>query len=257
MPDVKRDLELIHDATGRLVRTVDGFSDEDWHRPSGLPDWTRAHVAAHLALNAEALTGILEGLARDKPVPMYRSGELRDRDDRRARGGRAVGDPRPAPRLTAGVPDRRCRTLPADSGKATACGLPTGPRSRGRRSRPCGCARSRSTTPTWMRVTGAHDWPAEFVVELLDAVTVDHAGSGPFRVEATDLDPPGSWRRERQRRTVVTGRGADLGWWLTGRGRGDGLRVDADDLPEDRPMATLHRASDRPAGPRTSVSSRT
>ncbi len=236
MPDVKRDLELIHDATGRLVRTVDGFSDEDWHRPSGLPDWTRAHVAAHLALNAEALTGILEGLARDKPVPMYRSGELRDReiDELVEDGPSAIRD-----RLLGSGPAflKAVSHAPADSWEATALRTPTGP------------PFPVSAIPT-MRLReveihhadldagyGRHDWPAEFVVELLDAVTVDHAGSGPFRVEATDVDA--AWlvggRLSDSGVPVVTGRGADLGWWLTGRGRGDGLRVDADDLPRIGP----------------------
>ena len=31
---------------------------------------------------------------------------------------------------------------------------------------------------------------------------------------------------------VVTGTSADLGWWLTGRGSGEGLTSDTDELPE-------------------------
>ena len=45
----------LRDADHRLVRTVDGLSDEQLAAPSLLPGWTRAHVVAHLALNAEAL----------------------------------------------------------------------------------------------------------------------------------------------------------------------------------------------------------
>ena len=52
--------ELLPDATQRLVRTVDGLDDEALAAPSGLPDWTRAHVVAHLALNAEGLAGVLD-----------------------------------------------------------------------------------------------------------------------------------------------------------------------------------------------------
>ena len=51
--------ELLPEATQRLVRTVDGLDDDALAAPSGLPDWTRAHVVAHLALNAEGLASVL------------------------------------------------------------------------------------------------------------------------------------------------------------------------------------------------------
>src|SRR4051794_23601998 len=72
--------ELLFDATQRLVRTVDGFVDGDLERPSLLPDWSRAHVIAHLALNAEALAGVLEGRTLPVPATMYRSDQARDSD---------------------------------------------------------------------------------------------------------------------------------------------------------------------------------
>ena len=67
-----------------------------------------------------------------------------------------------------------------------------------------------------------HDWPDDFVAELLDVVSVDRADAGPFRLRATDLgrdwavggeggpDGDGSWRRPRlvahrsQRRATVS-----------------------------------------------------
>ena len=52
----------------RLVRTVDGFTGDDWSLPTGLPGWTRAHVVAHLALNAEGLVGALGGVVAGEPV---------------------------------------------------------------------------------------------------------------------------------------------------------------------------------------------
>ncbi len=73
-------LEELQEATNRLVRTVDGFKGDDWGGPSGLPGWTRAHVVAHLALNAEGLAGALTGIVQDEPTPMYSSQEDRDSD---------------------------------------------------------------------------------------------------------------------------------------------------------------------------------
>src|SRR5690349_6262463 len=70
----------LQDASRRLVRTVDGLSDDDLAGPSLLPGWSRAHVVAHLALNAEALDGVVRGLLADGLVPMYSSPEARDED---------------------------------------------------------------------------------------------------------------------------------------------------------------------------------
>ena len=59
---------LIPEATQRLVRTVDSLDDEELATPSGLPDWTRAHVVAHLALNAEGLAGVLRSRIEGEPT---------------------------------------------------------------------------------------------------------------------------------------------------------------------------------------------
>ena len=72
--------ELLPEATQRLVRTVDGLDDAALAAPSGLPDWTRAHVVAHLALNAEGLARVLTSRTEGRPTSMYRSDEARDGD---------------------------------------------------------------------------------------------------------------------------------------------------------------------------------
>ena len=72
--------ELLPEATQRLVRTVDGLDDAALAAPSGLPDWTRAHVVAHLALNAEGLAHVLTSRTEGRPTSMYRSDEARDGD---------------------------------------------------------------------------------------------------------------------------------------------------------------------------------
>src|SRR6476620_9662092 len=74
--------ELLPEATQRLVRTVDGLDDDALAAPSGLPEWTRAHVVAHLALNAEGLAGVLEGRTAREPTTMYRSEQARNDDIR-------------------------------------------------------------------------------------------------------------------------------------------------------------------------------
>ncbi len=46
-------------ATQRLLGDTIAISENDWHGPTALPGWTRAHVATHLARNAEVLRRLL------------------------------------------------------------------------------------------------------------------------------------------------------------------------------------------------------
>src|SRR4249919_2309694 len=73
-------LGLIGDAAQRLNRSVDGLHGDEWRAPSLLPGWTRAHVVAHLALNAEGMARMLDGVVSHQPAAMYDSDEQRDSD---------------------------------------------------------------------------------------------------------------------------------------------------------------------------------
>ncbi|MGK2309484.1 maleylpyruvate isomerase family mycothiol-dependent enzyme [Cutibacterium sp. V970] len=58
-----------------------GLSDEEWQAPSRLAGWTRAHIATHIARNAEALEAVTKAVVADHEVPrLYPSDEIRDRD---------------------------------------------------------------------------------------------------------------------------------------------------------------------------------
>ncbi|WOP17665.1 maleylpyruvate isomerase family mycothiol-dependent enzyme [Raineyella sp. LH-20] len=63
-----------HDLLGATIQV----SDEDWARPSALPDWSRAELAAHIARHADALRGVVEGALRGEDVALYPSPEARD-----------------------------------------------------------------------------------------------------------------------------------------------------------------------------------
>lgn len=52
----------------------------DLEGPSQLPGWTRKHVAAHLALNAEALLNLVEWAHTGVEKPMYASVDQRNAD---------------------------------------------------------------------------------------------------------------------------------------------------------------------------------
>ena len=87
-------LDEMAGATDRLLRTVDGLTDADLRGPSLLPGWTRAHVLAHVARNADGLVNLVETARTGEERPMYAGGrEGRDADIETG-AGRHVGDVR-------------------------------------------------------------------------------------------------------------------------------------------------------------------
>jgi maleylpyruvate isomerase len=61
-------------ATDRVLATVDEFSDADVRAPSGLPDWTRAHVLTHIARNADGIRNLAHWARTGEERPMYPGG---------------------------------------------------------------------------------------------------------------------------------------------------------------------------------------
>ncbi|MGW6027570.1 maleylpyruvate isomerase family mycothiol-dependent enzyme [Streptomyces sp. NPDC055099] len=74
MIDHVRDLASVRDATDRLLTAAAKLNNDSTAEPSRLPGWTRGHVLAHIARNADALVNVLAGR------PMYVSGDARDND---------------------------------------------------------------------------------------------------------------------------------------------------------------------------------
>ncbi|MCP9960609.1 maleylpyruvate isomerase family mycothiol-dependent enzyme [Streptomyces somaliensis] len=74
MIDHSHDLNSVREATDRLLSAASALDDDAVAGPSRLPGWTRGHVLAHLARNADALVNVLRGL------PMYASAEAREAD---------------------------------------------------------------------------------------------------------------------------------------------------------------------------------
>jgi maleylpyruvate isomerase len=72
--------DQIDDATQRLLGTARVITEPDLRQPSLLPGWTRAHVLAHLARNADAMRTLLVGARTGQDRPAYPSSEARDAD---------------------------------------------------------------------------------------------------------------------------------------------------------------------------------
>ena len=74
-----RDLsDQIDQATQRLLDTARTITDPDLRVPSMLPGWTRGHVLAHLARNADGMRNVLVGVRTGQNRPAYASAEARE-----------------------------------------------------------------------------------------------------------------------------------------------------------------------------------
>ncbi|MGW1071800.1 maleylpyruvate isomerase family mycothiol-dependent enzyme [Streptomyces sp. NPDC002537] len=74
MIDHVHDLASVREATSRLLTSAGKLDNGAVSEASRLPGWTRGHLLAHLARNADALANVLHGR------PMYASAEARDQD---------------------------------------------------------------------------------------------------------------------------------------------------------------------------------
>jgi len=73
-------LQWMQLGTTRLLQLTDALSDDEFAAPSSLTGWTRAHVAAHAALNAQALGRLVHWAATGIETPMYRDMAQRESD---------------------------------------------------------------------------------------------------------------------------------------------------------------------------------
>ena len=221
--------DLLADADQALVRTVDALPDAAYAEPSLLPGWSRAHAVAHLTLNAEGLAGVLHGAHLGEPRSMYASPERRDSD---------IADLATAP-----PSELRERLLAGTSLFSEAMAAMHEADWDGRFARTPGGPDFALVNVPLMRVReveihhadldagyASADWPEGFRVLLLESMT-KRPYPAPFSARPTDLDR--SWHYgEGGGGPVVTGTSADIGWWLTGRGSGEGLSSDTGALPE-------------------------
>ncbi len=73
-------LALLAHETALLVGTAATLDDESIRAASLCKGWTRAHVLAHIARNADALGNLVSWARTGKPVAMYASPQARDAD---------------------------------------------------------------------------------------------------------------------------------------------------------------------------------
>lgn len=225
------DIPLLREAGERLAATLDRLAadEEALRAPSRLPGWTRAHVLAHMALNAEGLARMVEGVHAGEPAPMYDADEARDRDidELSSADGATLRD-----RGLAGSArlDRALTELSDQEWAATA------------ERTPGGRAIAVRDVPG-MRVTeievhhadldygyGPEDWPVEFAVIALDRARARIRTA--FVASPDDVVRHWEYGECGDQPVQVTGPAWALAWWLTGRGEGEHLTSSTGVLPE-------------------------
>jgi maleylpyruvate isomerase len=82
--------DQIDQATQRLLGTARIITDPDLRVPSMLPGWTRGHVLAHVARNADGMRNVLAGVRTGQDRPAYASAEAREAGIEQDAGRRAT-----------------------------------------------------------------------------------------------------------------------------------------------------------------------
>jgi maleylpyruvate isomerase len=212
------------DASTRLTET-------EMRAPSVLPGWTRAHVVAHLARNADALTAVLRGAQEGEVRWMYDSQEQRDADIEAA----AARPPAELVEDAAAAADRwRVAASGVDLAHLDALGCRT-PGAETWPVRRVGMMR-RTEVEVHHADLGigytAGDWPADLVEALMKRRHRELAAKGvTVRWRATDTRAV--WETgDPGEGPEVSGPAADVIWWLLGRGSGAGLTCSEPQLPE-------------------------
>ncbi|GHD26179.1 maleylpyruvate isomerase [Streptomyces violarus] len=198
-------------------------------QPSRLPGWTRGHVLAHLARNADALVNVLEGR------PMYVSGEARDTDIERD-APRAL-DVQLADLRESAARFQETGAAPADWSRTVEL--------RG------GVTDSASRVPfrRWVEVELHHvdlgigyeleDLPAEFTEREI-VFLADRFAGHPDVPPTLLTDGTRAWSTGKEPgdgpEVTVTGSPADLLGWLAGRRAGSALEVADGRLPALPPL---------------------
>ncbi len=228
MMDHARDLASVQHATDRLLGAVAALDNAAVTDQSRLPGWTRGHILAHLARNADALVNVFEGR------PMYLSPQARDADIER-------DAPRPLDAQVADVRESAARFQKA------AAALADWSRTVELRN---GVTDSASRVPfrRWAEVELHHvdlgigyeleDLPDEFTQREIDFLAerfAGHADVPPARL----TDGTRAWRTGRdaaEPAVTVTGSRPDLLGWLAGRRDGSALTVTGGALPALPPL---------------------
>lgn len=229
--DVDVTLPLMGEGTEQLVRSVAALPDDALRDPSALPGWSRAHVVAHVARNAEALTRLATWARTGVETPMY--------PDAEARAAEIESSAQASPRVLRDELALTAEALDAALAALDDAGWQAQVRTALGRAIP-------ATEVPWMRIrevwlhavdldAGASvaDLPPEIVDALLDDVTATMSARDDCpRAILAPTDREQTWSLGPGAGAVeVRGAAADVVGWLIGRTDGSILSTDGGALP--------------------------
>jgi maleylpyruvate isomerase len=227
LPDPARDAADTADATAELLAAVAGLDAAALAAPSLLPGWSRGHVLAHLARNADSMVNLLTWARTGTETPQYGPGDARDRDIE-ADAGRPLAEHledlrASADRLAAAIADMPPAAWAAQvamrSGRVIA-----------------------AATIPYKRLVEVRlhhvdlgigyrcaDLPAAFAARELDEVAerlAGHEGVAAVRLRDTATGRERITGAAAEPELTVSGDTAALLAWVTGRGTGEDLTAD-------------------------------
>lgn len=235
-PDPDADAAEVAEATEQLLGAAAELSAADLSGPSLLPGWTRGHVLAHVARNADALVNLLTWAGTGEETPMYADAATRDRDIE-AGAGR--------------TPDEQLDDLrkSADRFSSAVAALPPAAWATQVAMR-SGRVIAAAEIP-WRRLIEVRlhhvdldaghttdDLPAGFTGRELACVLdglAAHEGVAPVRLRDTGSGTSWDLGAAAEPELTVSGPSHALLAWVSGRGKGDGLDVS----PAGHPLPVL------------------
>lgn len=222
-------LAEVETATEHFLASAARLDDDTVRQPSLLPGWSRGHVLAHVARNADGLVNLLTWARTGVESMPYASRATRD-DDIESGSGRPLAEhlqdlQDSAARFAAAVAE-----VPADRWDVPVRWNDTTERP----ARAVLAARLREVeihhVDLGLDHTPAH-WHEDFSAHVLDGATrvMTAAGDAPAaRLHAVDTDRTWELGAPDESSPLVAGPQAALLAWLIGRSSGDGLTVEPD-----------------------------
>ncbi|MFC3689802.1 maleylpyruvate isomerase family mycothiol-dependent enzyme [Aquipuribacter hungaricus] len=222
------------DGTRLVVEALEALDDDALAGPSLLPGWSRAHVVAHLARNAEALGRLATWARTGEELPMYADAQQRDADIA-ASAQQAPADLRHDVAATAAELEQAFAALDGAAWDARV-------RVRQGDEVPARVLPWLRVRELWLHAVDL-DAGADLAGApgpLLDELAADLTATlsrrdGCPAVELRPRDRPGPWHLGEDpddgARTTVEGSAADLVVWLAGRGGGAGVTAASGPLP--------------------------
>lgn len=230
-------LSQVEESTRRVLATAAELKPDAVAEPSTLPGWTRGHVLAHLARNADSLVNLLTGARTGTDIPQYADHEARDRDIER-------DAPRPPDVQLADLRDSHARFAEA------AALMDPGAWAASVRHR-SGYVFPASDIPhkRLLELEYHHvdlaagytpaDWPESFAVAEFRRLASNLAGKADLPAVELVAEDTGDRAAIGSGAPALTVEGPvrALTAWLSGRSTGDGLRhAPGTDLPRLPPM---------------------